>query len=75
MYKDSSIDRNFIDRCKVQDPSGHDFVIAQNDCPDLNGENDLLDSEDDDIFQNIDSQNNEVVETAEHPPVSDEDEK
>ena len=50
LYKDSSIDRNFIDRCKVQDPSGHDFFIGENDSSNLNGNNDLLDSEDDEIF-------------------------
>ena len=55
------------------DPSGHDFFIGQNDFPDLNGENDLLDSEYNEVSRNIDSQNYEVVETSKHPPVSDED--
>ena len=73
LYKYPRIDRNFIDRFKVQDPSGHDVFIGENDCTDLNGENHLLDSENDEIFLNTDSKNNEVVQTSEHPPVSDKD--
>ena len=74
MYKDSNIDRNFVDRCKVQDPSGHDFFLGENDSPGLNGETNLLHSNDDELFQDIDSQNNELVETSVHPAGSDEDE-
>lgn len=72
LYKDSSINRNFIDRFKVQDQSGHDLFIGGNDFSDIKGNNNFLDSEADDIFQSIDSQNNEG-EASEHPPVSDED--
>ena len=50
LYKDSIIDRNFTDRCKVQEPPGHDFFITKNDCPVPNDENKRLYSEDDKIF-------------------------
>ena len=28
LYKDSEIDRDFLNSCKANDPSGHDFFIA-----------------------------------------------
>ena len=48
------------------------FITTEDNGLDRNNENDLLDSEDDEFFWNIDSQNNDVVETADQPAVSDE---
>ena len=47
MYKNSEIDRELLERCKSQDPSGHEFFI------DTSPQDDKLDSEDDDIFLKI----------------------
>ena len=30
LYKDSIIDKNFLDSCKLQDPAGHDFFVGPN---------------------------------------------
>ena len=60
LYRTSTIYRNFLDRCKEQDPVGHDLFFA--DSTDIgnnvssNRHSEQLDSEDDDIFMNYDSQ-------------------
>ena len=60
LYKNSIIDRNFFDTCKEQDPQGHDFFIADNNEIEnnvtSNRHTEQLDSEDDDVFMNYDSQ-------------------
>ena len=52
LYKDSVIDRDFLDSCKLSDPIGHDFFLdptqAANPSP-------LLNSDDDELFLNIHS--------------------
>ena len=69
LYRDSAIDRDFIERCKVQDPSGHEFFITQND--DQHNENEQMNSDEDKIFLQVNSQNNKHIE---HPLGSEEDE-
>ena len=52
-YRDSTIDRDFINRCKNQDPSGHEFFISNNEVAELNSDEDHFHTEDDELFQNI----------------------
>ena len=47
LYKDSEINTNFLQSCKVQDPEGYDFFLNT----DHPGQ---LDSSDDELFMNID---------------------
>ena len=47
MYINSTIDHEFLERCKSQDPSGHEFFIASN------PQEDQLNSDDDDMFLQI----------------------
>ena len=47
LYINSTIDRDFLERCKSQDPSGHEFFI------DTSPQEDQLNSDDDDMFLRI----------------------
>ena len=47
LYKDSAIDKDFVQRCKLQDPEGHDFFLNP-------ANDDQLNSSDDELFLNID---------------------
>ena len=65
LYKDSAIDKDFVQRCKLQDPEGHDFF--------LNPENkDQLNSSDDELFLNIDEAQ---IENAADANTTDDDEE
>ena len=56
LYKDSNINKDFLDTCKLNDPSGHDFFLDQN------NNLETINSEDDELFQNINSQNQQNTE-------------
>ena len=58
LYQESDIDRNFIERCKTQDPTGYEYFIEQTEVLDGGGDTEQLDSEDDIIFANLDVDTN-----------------
>ena len=47
LYKYSAIDKDFLERCKLQELEGHDFSLHP-------GYHDQLNSSDDELFVNID---------------------
>ena len=55
LYKDSEIDRDFLNSCKETDPAGHDFFIDP-ESSDQNISSPQLESDDDELFRNINSQ-------------------
>ena len=55
LYKDSEIDRDFLDSCKATDPAGHEFFIGP-ESSDQNISSPQMDSDDDELFRNINSQ-------------------
>ena len=60
LHKDSAIDREFIQRCKQQDPEGHDFF--------LNPEsNDQLNSSDDELVLSMDEAQIKILQMAKSP--------
>ena len=73
LYKDSEIDRNFIDTCKSQDPSGHKFFLSSGGTDNEAVGNDGLNSEDEMMF--LDTSFDEEATTPNvHLPQSDSDE-
>ena len=65
LYKGSAIDRGFIQRCKLQNPEGHDLFLSP-------GNDDQLNSSDDELFLNI---NEAQMENAANGQITSEDEE
>ena len=63
LYKDSIIDKNFLDSCKLKDPVGHEFFVGPN--QNINSSEPLTDS-DDELFLNIQENNLEDIYPSSH---------
>ena len=57
LYKDSSIDRDFINRCQTEDTSGHEAFIADNDDENMNrDENEILNDPNGELGRTIEAE-------------------
>ena len=70
LYKDTIIDREFIESCKAQDPSGHDFFLSNPECEAEYAGHGGLNSDDDPMFQHNSVGAEGGPETSSHPSKS-----